>query len=411
MLVAGDIIRPNDIAGVMRRANRLEASAMTVFISSDRVTEPPDGNEVRQYTPTGTQIGSGFGAGQGIGLAVDKQGVNVVSVRNSTALASISSRKVAGLHAANWNIFDLNQPQGIGIDRFGRSYVSIAGDGVMHRYSSSGVFQFQFGAAGRGVSVKSAIVLVTGADKIVQYNTSGAFGGEFGSSGTGNGEFDRPVDCAMDSQRRIYVVDRGNARVQRFSSGGGYQTQWGSSGANPGEFQTISGIDVSPSNRVYVVDKFRCQVFDADGTFILQFDHFDDSFNPLVALAVGGQTTFFRYPTILLSEKVSAGIPDAGASVPSDSFFEENLIRPNEIVDVRNAVEAVTVQYKNAVTGGAFNWTNGSPNNLYHVAVENGEYDWDRPLKIDLSREEIRIDELNEIDACLSKLEGSELFA
>lgn len=413
MLVAGDIIRPDDIAGVMRRTNALEAGVVEVFISSRPEPLSGDPNGIRKYTSTGTLIGTTFGGNADYHGLAAKANTNVYATLLDADRINAWTNTVGGTPSLEWTVGPLsgpglvNRPQGVGVDKFGILHVSVNGDLVMKRYSSAGVYLSQYGGPGRGVSVAASRVLVTDSTnmKVLIYTLAGSLVGEFGSPGDGDGEFDVPRDVDADRFGRIYVADRNNGRVQRFTAGGIYQTQWGEFGSDPGQFASLSGIAVSPLSHVYVVDSGRCQVFDAGGTHLFQFDHFDSSLDPLVALGVGGQTEFFRYPTTSVSEKVSAGTPDAGTTVPSDSFFLENTIRANEIVDIRDAVEALASSYKNAATGGAFNWTNGSANNLYHVAVLNGQYDWNLISGV------ISIDELNAIDACLSKLEGSELFA
>jgi secreted PhoX family phosphatase len=39
----------------------------------------------------------------------------------------------------------------------------------------------------------------------------------FGTKGTGEGQFKRPEDIAIDPQGRIFVCDTGNSRIQIFS--------------------------------------------------------------------------------------------------------------------------------------------------------------------------------------------------
>lgn len=118
------------------------------------------------------------------------------------------------------------------------------------------------------------------------------------------------------------------------------------------------------------------------------------------------QTTWYKYPTASLGDKVSLGTPDGGVSIPALTAMELVPQRQNEVLDMRNAVEAVAVYWKNAVTGNAFNWTNLSSDNLYHVAVESGQYDWDESAGRGVI---VREDLIDELDLCLTKLEESDL--
>lgn len=118
------------------------------------------------------------------------------------------------------------------------------------------------------------------------------------------------------------------------------------------------------------------------------------------------ETTWHRYPTTTIGDKVSLGIPDGGVSIPALTALEDEIQRKNYVVDLHDAIEAVLVYWKNAVTGNAFNWTPSSADNLYNVAVEPGTYDWKTSGAFGTQVRETFIDE---IDLCLTKLEASDL--
>ena len=95
--------------------------------------------------------------------------------------------------------------------------------------------------------------------------------GTKGVSGTGRDTFNLPTDVAFASNGDLYVGDGyGNARVVKFSAAGDYQLEWGTRGTGPGEFGLPHGVVVDTEGRVYVVDRDnqRIQRFDADGTFL-----------------------------------------------------------------------------------------------------------------------------------------------
>ncbi|HET9710062.1 MAG TPA: 6-bladed beta-propeller [Gemmatimonadales bacterium] len=93
--------------------------------------------------------------------------------------------------------------------------------------------------------------------------------------GTGNGQFDRPADVAIDqSSGDVYVLDAGNNRVQVFDSSGNYLSKFGSAGSEDGQFKNASSIAVDPaSGDLYVIDSGndRVQVFDPAGKYLSQF--------------------------------------------------------------------------------------------------------------------------------------------
>lgn len=95
----------------------------------------------------------------------------------------------------------------------------------------------------------------------------------FGSKGSGPGEFQFPVDAAVDELGRFLVVDRDNHRVQRFGPDGAFERVIGDGrGAFPGLLAAPSAIDVE-DGRIYVAETLnhRVSVFDADGRYLYQW--------------------------------------------------------------------------------------------------------------------------------------------
>jgi hypothetical protein len=62
--------------------------------------------------------------------------------------------------------------------------------------------------------------------RIVKFDKDGKFLMEFGAKGTGPGQFNLVHSVAVDSQKHIYVADRGNNRVQIFDENGKYLDEW-----------------------------------------------------------------------------------------------------------------------------------------------------------------------------------------
>jgi DNA-binding beta-propeller fold protein YncE len=77
---------------------------------------------------------------------------------------------------------------------------------------------------------------------------------KFGKSGTGNGEFNTPLELAIDSSDNIFVVDQGNNRVQVFNRDGGYITQFGNQGQVAEILQGPVGITIDSNDNVYIAD-------------------------------------------------------------------------------------------------------------------------------------------------------------
>ena len=53
--------------------------------------------------------------------------------------------------------------------------------------------------------------------RIQVFAPDGTFRTAFGEQGSGEGEFERPVDVAVNAEGTLYVVDFGNDRVQVFA--------------------------------------------------------------------------------------------------------------------------------------------------------------------------------------------------
>ena len=66
----------------------------------------------------------------------------------------------------------------------------------------------------------------------------------FGSHGKGNGQFDNPIEMAIDSGDNVYVVDNDNNRVQVFDNNGNYLTQFGNSGPLKERFEDPVGMPI-----------------------------------------------------------------------------------------------------------------------------------------------------------------------
>jgi peptidylamidoglycolate lyase len=98
--------------------------------------------------------------------------------------------------------------------------------------------------------------------------------GEDRVPGADSKHFNLPTDVAVLEDGGFFVSDGyANTRVIKFSSEGQFQFQWGEKGSKDGQFDLPHGIAVDGERRVYVVDRSnaRVQVFDREGSFIAQW--------------------------------------------------------------------------------------------------------------------------------------------
>ena len=95
---------------------------------------------------------------------------------------------------------------------------------------------------------------------------------QFGSQGSGDGQFNGPVNIAVDSEGMLYISDYNNHRVQVFTGNGQFVYSFGKKGSGQGELKGPIGVCVDASY-VYVADyNNQCvSVFTKEGPFIASF--------------------------------------------------------------------------------------------------------------------------------------------
>ena len=93
----------------------------------------------------------------------------------------------------------------------------------------------------------------------------------------GGQPFNRPTSAAiMPGNGDVYVSDGyGNSRVHVFTGTGEYKFSWGSSGIDASQFIRPHNIAIDSDERVYVVDReaHRIQIFDQRGNFITMWNN------------------------------------------------------------------------------------------------------------------------------------------
>ena len=86
------------------------------------------------------------------------------------------------------------------------------------------------------------------------------------------GEFNEPVDVAVDKEGYIYVTDSHNNRIQKFTPDDDYKcvSQFGGEGSGPGQLNYPAGITVDTAGLVYVTEcsNHRVSIFTSDGRYV-----------------------------------------------------------------------------------------------------------------------------------------------
>jgi sugar lactone lactonase YvrE len=83
--------------------------------------------------------------------------------------------------------------------------------------------------------------------RVVKFSKDGAFIKAWGTKGDGRGQFNVPHAIAIDSQGRVLVADRYNARIEIFDQNGTYLDEWK-------QFGRPSGLFIAPDDTLYVAD-------------------------------------------------------------------------------------------------------------------------------------------------------------
>ena len=97
--------------------------------------------------------------------------------------------------------------------------------------------------------------------------------GDFGSYGSDPGQFVWPTAVAFDSDGNLYLADEHNHRITVFDASGGYLRHWGEHGSEDGQIDGPAGIAMDSSGTVLVTDAYnsRVQRFTKDGDFVSAF--------------------------------------------------------------------------------------------------------------------------------------------
>jgi len=146
-------------------------------------------------------------------------------------------------------------PNGVAVDNAGNVFVVDTGNDRVQKFDSDGNFLLMWGWGVR-----------TG-ESTFQICPSNCQAGIIGS---GDGQFSKPSDVAVDYSGYVYVTDTNNDRIQKFNSSGTYIGKWGTKGTGWSGFYHPSGIAIDSSGDVYVVDSgnYRIKKHSASGAFL-----------------------------------------------------------------------------------------------------------------------------------------------
>jgi DNA-binding beta-propeller fold protein YncE len=173
------------------------------------------------------------------GVAVDTQDRVWVFNRGKVSVQAFS-REGKLLEAWGEGLF--KAPHGLRIDRNGDLWITDAALHVVRKYTPQGKLLLELGTAGE--------------------------------PGENDRHFNRPTDVAIAPDGDVFVADGyANNRVVHFDAQGRFVKAWGKLGVKPGEFSLPHGIASDSQGRLYVCDRnnARIQVFDRQGSCLAEW--------------------------------------------------------------------------------------------------------------------------------------------
>ena len=101
-------------------------------------------------------------------------------------------------------------------------------------------------------------------------NMESEYFGDFGEYGSGRGQFIWPTALAIDEDDNIYLADEHNNRISIFDKTGKFIECWGEAGNDKGFINGPSGICFDSQYHLLIVDQFnnRIQKFTKDGKYL-----------------------------------------------------------------------------------------------------------------------------------------------
>jgi DNA-binding beta-propeller fold protein YncE len=147
-----------------------------------------------------------------------------------------------GEFVRSWGEGQFREPHQVRIDREGFVWLVDSGRHVVKKFTPEGKLHLTLGSddepgedsthLNRPTDVAIArnghlfVADGYGNNRIVHFDNRGQFVGTWGSLGSAPGQFSLPHSIALDSQGRLFVADRNNARVQVFDQAGRFLDEW-----------------------------------------------------------------------------------------------------------------------------------------------------------------------------------------
>jgi len=217
------------------------------------------------------------------GVACDQYGRIVVADSNNHRIQIFApdGRFVSKFGSQGAADGQFNQPWRVACDQLGRIIVSDFANHRVQVFSNDGRFLFKFGSKGSrdgqfeypcGIAVDEQLGRIIVSDinnhRVQVFSSNdGSFLFKFGEKGQGDGMFESPRAIAVDRRHRLIVCDRNNHNIQIFTSDGIFLAKFGARGAGQGRFKSPCSVAIDPTRRHLVIteqNNHRVQVVAVD---------------------------------------------------------------------------------------------------------------------------------------------------
>ena len=212
-------------------------------------------------------------------------------------------------------LYGLNGPIGVALGSDAKIYIGNNTTDSVDVYNNDFSFSHQLGSGNGEVQTPNSIAIsssgliyvVDSKGHIIKaYNPDGSKAFTFGGWGKGNGQFNVPLDIAIDEGAgELYIIDLGiyndpvngqtaGARVQVFNLNGTFIRSFGQYGLGEGRLLRPLGIAFK-DGRVYVSDGFQAliKVYDGNGNFIESIYDTAHQLKTPIGVAVGKDKRVF----------------------------------------------------------------------------------------------------------------------
>lgn len=226
---------------------------------------------------------AGFGAGQfnrPAGVAVyNGTRVLVTDLNNRTQLFDTNGKYLGQIGSTGSGPGEFRNPHGIAVDSRGQVFIADTENSRIQKFDNNGTFLIEWGSTCK----------INNKYENQSYGEGCLDPDGLGPEETGDGQFNTPMDVAIDYKDNALVSDTGNHRIQKFDNNGRFIGKlgsecedgkqrcvriWDDEGilTSPGEFYYPVGLETQ-EELVYVTDlgNHQIQVFDENFTFITKW--------------------------------------------------------------------------------------------------------------------------------------------